>query len=84
MRDILDELVLLLEQNGITVRREADAGAGLCVIKGQTVVFIDNSAPTVEMAEICGRAVCKNIDIENIYIKPQIREFLEKYCIQTD
>ena len=84
MRDILDELVLLLEQNGITVRCEADSGAGLCVIKGRTVVFIDDSAPTAEMAQICGRAVCENIDIENIYIKPKIREFLEKYCIQTD
>ena len=84
MRDILDELVLLLEQNGITVRCEAGGGAGLCIFKGRTVVFIDNAAPTAEMAEICGRAVCQNIDIENIYIKPQTREFLEKYCDQTD
>jgi len=84
MRDILDELVLLLEQNGIAVRRETHGGAGRCVLKGQTVVFIDKSAPTAEMAEICGRAVCENIDVESIYIKPKIREFLEKHCCQTD
>jgi hypothetical protein len=77
---ILEQLLAILEQNGIKVRTEPIGlvPAGLCKIKGKTVFFVDKNAEAAEVAAICARAVLETIDIQNIYLKPQIREFLEK------
>ena len=85
-RQILDELVSLLEQNGIAVRAEptGGGGAGLCILRDKAIVFIDSSASAAEMAVVCAQAIAKTIDVENVYLKPQIRDFLEKHCDQSD
>ena len=79
---ILEELLLLLEQNSVAIRSEAmgGGGGGLCKIKGKTVVFVDTEALSTEMAAICARAVRETIDIEKVYIKPGVRDFIEKHC----
>lgn len=79
-QDILEQLLAVLVQNGIKVRYEPIGlvPAGLCKIKGKTVFFVDKNAEAAEITEICARAVLETIDIQNIYLKPQIREFLEK------
>ena len=78
-REILDELVQLLEGSGVKIRSEplGGTGGGLCRIKGENLFFLDTQAPPYEMAAICAEAVAKLIDIENIYIKPQIRLFIQ-------
>ncbi len=73
---ILDELLALLEADGVAIRSEplgASAG-GLCAIKGQNIVVIDTQAASAEMA---AQAVAELLDIENIYIRPEIRQFIE-------
>ena len=52
--------------------------AGLCQIKGKKVFFVDKNAETADITAICAQAILETIDIQNIYLKPQIREFLEK------
>ena len=76
---ILQELLALLEANGITVRNEplGGSGGGLCTIKGERIFFVDTQAPSIIVAAICAEAVSKVVDIEQIYIKPQIRQFIE-------
>lgn len=80
-REITEELVALLEQNGVKIRREAmgGGGGGLCVVKEKKIFFVDTDCPIAEMNAICSRAINEILDIESVYIRPQVRQFLEKY-----
>ena len=78
---ILQELLALLEANGITVRNEplGGSGGGLCTIKGERIFFVDTQAPSVAVAAVCAEAVAQVVDIEQIYIRPQVRQFIEAH-----
>ena len=80
-REITEELVALLEQSGVEIRREAmgGGGGGLCVIKEKKIFFVDTDCALAEMNAICSRAVNELLDIESIYIRPQVRQYIEKY-----
>lgn len=75
----MEELLALLEANGVMIRNEplGGSGGGLCTIKGQRIFFVDTQAPSAIMAVLCAEAVPKVTDIEQIYIKPQVRQFIE-------
>jgi len=75
----LDQLLKLLESNGVTIRSEplGGSGGGLCTIKGQKFFFHDTEASSADAAAACAEAAAKVIDIEKIYIKPEIRQFIE-------
>ena len=78
---ILEELLALLEADGVTIRTEelGGSGGGLCTVKGKTIFFLDTQASSTETAALCADAVSKRIDIESVYIKPEVRQFIEKY-----
>ena len=78
---ILEELLSLLEANSVTVRTEplGGGGGGLCTVKGQLLFFVDTQAPSGEVAALCAEAVSRIVDIENVYIRPEIRQFIENY-----
>lgn len=81
-QQISEELLMLLEQNSVAVRREAlgGSGGGLCTIKDQSIFFVDTQASSTEVAALCAEAVAKIVDIESIYIRPEVRQFIEKYA----
>ena len=76
---ILEELLALLEANGVAIRKEplGGSGGGLCTVKGQAIFFVDTQATSAEVAALCSLAVSKTINTEQIYIKPEIRQFIE-------
>lgn len=75
---ILQLLVTLLEENGVQVRAEPlGGGGGLCNIKGRDIFFLDTQAPTAESTALCAQAVGRLVDIESIYIRPEIRQCIE-------
>jgi hypothetical protein len=76
---ILEELLALLEANGVTIRHEPMAGGagGLCTVKGQHIFFVDTQSSSADVAALAGEAVSKIVDIENIYLRPEIRQFIE-------
>ncbi len=78
---ILEELLALLEANGVAIRDEplGGSGGGLCVMKGRQIFFVDTQAPSAVVAAMCAQAVPKVVDIEQIYIKPEVRQFIESY-----
>ena len=78
---ILEELLALLESNGVAIRDEplGGNGGGLCAMKGRQIFFVDTQAPSAVVAAICAEAVPKVVDIEQIYIKPEVRQFIESY-----
>jgi hypothetical protein len=84
-QNILDELLALLEANGVTVRNEplGGSGGGLCSVKGQPIFFVDTQASSAVSAAICAEAVSKVVDVEQIYVKPQVRQFIEDNSNQT-
>ncbi|HEX42269.1 MAG TPA: hypothetical protein ENN81_09450 [Phycisphaerales bacterium] len=76
---ILEELLALLEGNAVTVRNEplGGAGGGLCTVKGRPVFFHDTDASSSDAACACAEAVARTVDIESIYLRPEVRDFIE-------
>jgi len=79
-QQILDELVHILETNGVHVRTEslAGQGGGLCTMQGKHIMFVDSEAPTLDAAAACAAAIREVVDIEQFYIVPQVRQFIEQ------
>jgi len=78
-QQILEELVQMLEGSAVKIRYErlGGSGGGFCTVKGKNLFFIDIEAPAAETAALCAQAVAKLVDIENVYVKPQVRQFIE-------
>lgn len=78
---ILEELIALLEANSVTIRTEplGGSGGGLCTIKGEPIFFVDTQAPSAEVAALCAEALLKVVDVEKLYIRPEVRQFIENY-----
>jgi hypothetical protein len=81
---ILEELLVLLEGAGVKIRSEplGGSGGGLCTVRGEHIFFVDTEATSAEMAAVCAEAVAKMVDIEQIYVRPEIREFIENHSNQ--
>jgi len=41
--------------------------------------FLDTQAGSGESAALCAEAVAKVLDIESIYIRPEVRRFIEEH-----
>ena len=80
----MEELLALLEANEVTIRSEplGGSGGGLCEVKGRRILFVDTQAPSIVTATICAEAVPKVVDVEQVYIKPQVRQFIEDHAKQ--
>ena len=83
-QEILQELLALLKASGVTIRTEplGGSGGGLCTVRGKPIFFLDTEAPSIVAAVLCAEAVPRVADIEQIYIKPQIRQFIEDHSNQ--
>ncbi|MHC4574116.1 MAG: hypothetical protein ACYS76_08290, partial [Planctomycetota bacterium] len=70
--------------NGVTIRSEplGGSGGGLCTVKGEHIFFLDTQATAAELAATCAEAVSNIVDIEQIYVRPEIRQFIEKHSNQ--
>lgn len=84
-QSILQQLLSLLADNEVEVRNEplGGSGGGLCNVKGKNIFFLDTQAPTAESATLCAQAVGRLVDIESIYLRPEIRQFIE-ISMQTE
>ena len=78
---ILEEILAMLEANSVNIRREplGGNGGGLCAMKGRQIFFVDTQAPSAVVAAMCAQAVPKVVDIEQVYIKSEVRQFIESY-----
>lgn len=76
---ILEQLLDLLGDNGITVRTEpmGGTGGGLCKLKDRHIFYVDSEASAAHRAFTSACAVRKIVDIESVYLRPQVREFIE-------
>lgn len=76
---VLEELIGLLDAAGVKVRREAleESRGGLCRLGGRRVLFLDTGADPLLSATLCARALQRVVDIQEIYLRPNLREFIE-------
>jgi hypothetical protein len=77
---ILDDLVELLEKNSVKIRKDSLGGgsAGLCKLKNGYMFFMDADSNAYENAVSCAKAVKEIVDIETIYLRPEVRDFIEQ------
>ena len=80
-QQVLDDLLELLTAHQVEIRREpmGGTGGGLCQIKEKSVFFLDTQASQWDMTQSCAEAVHQLIDIETIYLRPQVRQVLEQH-----
>ena len=76
---ILEELIGLLEAGGVKIRWEPleDSRAGLCRIGAAMVLFLDKHADPLQSAALCAQTLRRTLDINTIYLRPNVREFIE-------
>lgn len=80
-RDILEALFELLGNCQVEVRKAplGGQGGGLCRLRGRAVFFADADASVGETMVLAVQAVRQCMDIEGVYLRPQIREIIDRY-----
>jgi len=82
LRDLLEDLI---ERFNLRIRYESikqdedsvKVLGGLCLLRGEYVLIINSNTTVEERIEILGRAL-KHFDLDQIYMRPVLREFLDK------
>jgi len=75
---ILKELESLATSSGIAVRYEkGDFEGGFCVLKAERLIVVNKKLPPAKKASVLAQGVAE-IGIEDRYLKPAIREFIEE------
>jgi hypothetical protein len=78
---LFDELLQAAARLGVEVRIEpfetpATMGGGLCVVRGETLVLIDQQAPLPDRLLALARALVE-LQSETVYMAPEARELIE-------
>jgi len=78
---LLDELLQAVGKLGVEVRLEpfetpATMGGGLCVVRGEKLVLIDQRAPLPDRIRALARALV-DLQSETVYMAPEARELIE-------
>ncbi len=82
---ILDQLEELIERFGVKIRHDAiqedensvRGGGGLCLLRGEYVLILNAKATIRDRIWTLGIAL-KQFDYEKVYLRPVLREFLER------
>ena len=80
----LEELVLVAESCGIEIRRTAmgGGGGGMCEIRGVRVLFLDTEAEPETSYERALEGLAGVADLDECYLRPEIREELDRMRTQ--
>jgi len=77
----LNELLDLVEQLGITIRRvptrEDSAGGALVRLKGREILFLDTEASVADQVATVAAALAGRKELADRFIRPEIRELLD-------
>lgn len=80
--DILRELETVARRLGVTVRFDAfddkrgSAKGGLCRLRGQAVIVVDEAIPVVDKVAVLAEALCL-FDLETVYVPPLVRQRIQ-------
>jgi hypothetical protein len=78
--ELLDYLIDLARRIGFEIREEwlDGMGAGACEIRGQRILFVDQSIPPVDRLLQVAHSLQGREELEQIYILPEARAILER------
>ena len=82
---IIDQLEELIKSFGVQIRHEAikqdedsvNVVGGLCLLKGEYVLIINSKATTMERINTLATAL-KHFNLDPIYLRPVLRELLDR------
>ncbi|MBI3005909.1 MAG: hypothetical protein HYY49_10925 [Ignavibacteriales bacterium] len=75
--EILKELEQLATKSAIAIRYEkGDFEGGFCVLKSERLVVINKKLPSPKRASVLAQGLAE-VGIEEMYLKPAVREFIE-------
>jgi len=78
-QQLVSQLEQLAEKLGVKVRYGVlDSPGGLCKLRSDTIVFVNELLPDDEKAAVLAGAL-SGFDTENIYLLPEVREALERH-----
>lgn len=77
-KQILNELLEVASEHGIIVRKEkGNFKTGFCILNDKKMILINKSTPIETTIAVI--ALCLNEQCKNVYIKPKLREYIEKF-----
>jgi hypothetical protein len=77
IKQILSDLIEICNKLNITVRYEkTSARGGLCRVNDKYLIIIDKNASDEYKATVIASSI-KKFQIENLHIKPKLRDFIE-------
>jgi hypothetical protein len=80
---LLKELETLAQQSGATVRYEkGDFDGGYCILRAERMIVVNKRLATPKRASLVAQALA-DIGIEEVYLKPAVREFIEEELSKT-
>ena len=76
--ELLDYLIELARRLGYEIREEwlDGQGGGACEIKGQKVLFVDQSLPPADRVEQVARSIKGCEELARVYVLPEARALL--------
>ncbi len=81
----MSALIELAGEVGISIRWVPSAGqspehpgGALVRLKGREVLFLDPTSPEVEQADVLASALAGRAELEDRYLRPQVRELLDR------
>ena len=86
---ILGQLEELAQSLGIEIRNEplkkegSFSPGGLCRFKGEYILIFNTRATKGDRIEALAKAV-KRFDLNEVYLRPGLREFLDNYPIKKE
>lgn len=83
---IIEALEELIRSFGIRIRREAirqdedsiPVAGGLCLFKGEYLLIINSKVTKTDRVKTLAAAL-KHFDLDRIYLRPVLRELLDKF-----
>ncbi len=78
-----DELTAIVKNIGISIRREkGNFKSGICLVKEQEFIIFNKNTSLEAMNSIL--AICLSKHADKIFIKPLVRDFIEKEMKAVD
>jgi len=82
---IIDQLEELIKSFGVQIRREpikqgedlVKVVGELCLLRGEYILIISSKATTMDRIKTLATAL-KHLDLDQAYMRPAVREFLER------
>ena len=76
LKTVAEKLAIEIEITNLN-DQEFEIQSGYCKINGKDLILLDKNSSLQEQSEVILQTL-KNFDLENIYVAPWIREFIDQ------